>query len=109
MKEYTVWFSEPVPVSRPDSVFNYDRQRWEDREVVTWLEEVECLNREEAVRLMLNNREVYVGSSCVERLKDGTARYHGEIAWPRAAEPADSRRQWRTRKARRGGRNNSKR
>lgn len=79
MKQYTVYFTEPVSHTFVGMRYNYETQCWEDREITEMVDTVTFFALAPAKKLIKANRDKYKGSCITKTWANGDWENLGEI------------------------------
>lgn len=79
MKQYSVYFSEPVAHTYKDERFNKEIRRWEEVEVTEMVKSVTFYSLAPAKRLIKANLDKYAGSCITKTWANGDWENLGEI------------------------------
>ncbi len=79
MKQYSVYFSEPVAHTYKDERFNKETRRWEEVEVTEMVKSVTFYSLAPAKRLIKANLDKYAGSCITKTWANGDWENLGEI------------------------------
>mgnify|MGYP001346293885 CR=1 FL=1 len=79
MKQYTVFFSEPVAHTYKDERFNKTTLKWEEVEITEMEKSYTFFTLTTAKKLIKNNLDKYAGSSITKTFANGDSENLGEI------------------------------
>lgn len=79
MKQYSVYFSEPVAHTYKDERFNKETRRWEEVEVTEMVKSVTFYSLAPAKKLIKANLDKYAGSCITKTWASGDWENLGEI------------------------------
>ena len=79
MKQYSVYFREPVAHTYKDKRFNKETRRWEEVEVTEMVKSVTFYSLAPAKKLIKANLDKYVGSCITKTWANGDWENLGEI------------------------------
>ena len=79
MKQYSVYFSEPVAHTYKDERFNKETRRWEEVEVTEMVKSVTFYSLDPAKKLFIANLDKYAGSCITKTWTSGDWENLGEI------------------------------
>jgi hypothetical protein len=79
MKQYTVYFSEPVAHTYKDERFNKSTRKWEEVEITEMEKSYTFFNLTSAKKLIKDNLDKYAGSSITKIWANGDWENLGEI------------------------------
>jgi len=79
MKQYTVYFSEPVAYTFKDERYNKESRKWEEMEVTEMVTTVTFYSLAPAKKLIKANIDKYAGSCITQTWSNGDWENLGEI------------------------------
>lgn len=79
MKQYTVYFKEPIAHTYKDERFNRETRRWEEIEVTAMVTSITLSSLSGAKRIIKANLDKYAGSCITKTWPNGDFENLGEI------------------------------